>query len=49
MASLQAAAVKNPASIPRWEIILSAAHTAETALEANGNAKLVLTELMLAL
>jgi DNA polymerase-3 subunit delta' len=49
IASLQAAATKNAAAIPRWHTILEAASTAETALERSGNAKLVLTELMLAL
>lgn len=49
LASLQAAATKNSAAIPRWQQILEAADTALSALERNGNTKLVLTELMLAL
>ena len=49
LASLQAAATKNPTSLPRWHTILEAANTAEGALERSGNAKIVLTELMLAL
>lgn len=49
LASLQAAAIKNPGGLPRWQAILAAADTAGTALERNGNIKLVLTELMLAL
>ncbi|HSX43368.1 MAG TPA: AAA family ATPase [Candidatus Saccharimonadales bacterium] len=48
-ASLQAAAGKNPAAIPRWQAILQAAITAGDALDKNGNTKLVLSELMLAL
>jgi len=48
-ASLQSAAAKNPAAIPRWQAILQAAHTAGDALGQNGNTKLVLSELMLAL
>jgi DNA polymerase III delta prime subunit len=47
VASLQTAAVKNPAAITRWQTVLEAADTAGTALERNGNTKLVLTELML--
>lgn len=49
MASLDAAARKGAASVTRWQNILQAAHTAQDALERSGNAKLVLTELMLAL
>jgi DNA polymerase-3 subunit delta' len=49
LASLQAAAGKNPGALPRWQAILEAADTAEAALESSGNAKIVLTELMLAL
>jgi len=49
MASLNAAATKNPASVTRWQTVLQAAHTAQDALERSGNVKLVLTELMLAL
>lgn len=49
MASLQAAAAKGSASLDRWKNILQAANTAQEAFECNGNAKLVLTELMLAL
>lgn len=49
VASLQAAASKNPAALPRWQAVLSAADTAGTALDRSGNTKLVLTELMLAL
>lgn len=49
VASLQSAASKNPASISRWQSILEAADVAGSALERNGNTKLVLTELMLAL
>ena len=48
-ASLQAAASKNPTAIPRWQAILRAAVTAGDGLSRNGNAKLVLSELMLAL
>ena len=49
MASLEAAAHKGSASLQRWQTVLQAAHTAQDALERSGNAKLVLTELMLAL
>ncbi|HSX05143.1 MAG TPA: AAA family ATPase [Candidatus Saccharimonadales bacterium] len=49
MASLQMTATKNPSALPRWHAILEAATTAEDALERNGNTKIVLTELMLAL
>jgi DNA polymerase III delta prime subunit len=49
LASLQATAQKNPNGLGRWQTILQAAETAGVALERNGNAKLVLTELMLAL
>lgn len=49
MASLPAAATKNSAAVPRWQQILEAADVAGAALERNGNTKLVLTELMLAL
>jgi DNA polymerase III delta prime subunit len=49
VASLQAAAVKNPTAISRWQTILEAGYTAAAALDANGNTKLVLSELMLAL
>jgi DNA polymerase III delta prime subunit len=49
MASLQAAAAKNPSGITRWQSVLHAADTASAALEQSGNVKLVLTELMLAL
>lgn len=48
-ASLQAAAGKNAPSLDRWKEVLQAAHTAQEAYARNGNAKLVLTELMLAL
>jgi len=49
MASLDAAAHKGAPSVMRWQTILQSAHTAQDALECSGNAKLVLTELMLAL
>lgn len=49
MASLEAAASKGANSVDRWKNVLQAAHTAQDALERSGNAKLVLTELMLAL
>ncbi len=48
MASLEAAARKGN-SVERWRVVLQAAHTAESALLRSGNAKLVLTELMLAI
>jgi len=48
-ASLEAAAVKGATTTPRWRGILQAAYSAQEALEKSGNAKLVLTELMLAL
>jgi replication-associated recombination protein RarA len=48
-ASLQAAATKQAPTLPRWQAVLEAAHTAGDALERSGNAKIVLTELMLAL
>lgn len=49
MASLQAAATRGATAVNRWKAVLQAAHTAQEAYERNGNAKLVLTELMLAL
>ncbi len=49
MASLESAAAKGASSIGRWKDVLQAAHTAQDAFELSGNAKLVLTELMLAL
>lgn len=49
MASLDAGAKRNPASIDRWRAILESTHTAQEALSQSGNTKLVLTELMLAL
>ncbi|HSX06972.1 MAG TPA: AAA family ATPase [Candidatus Saccharimonadia bacterium] len=48
-ASLEAAALKGATTLARWRDILQAAYTAQNALEQSGNAKLVLTELMLAL
>jgi replication-associated recombination protein RarA len=48
-ASVEAAAMKGAATMHRWREILQAAYTAQDALERSGNAKLVLTELMLAL
>ena len=48
MASLEAAAHRGT-PVKRWQEVLQAAHTAQEALEQSGNAKLVLTELMLAL
>lgn len=48
-ASLEVAATKGAATVPRWRDMLQVAYTAENALERSGNAKLVLTELMLAL
>jgi DNA polymerase III delta prime subunit len=49
MASLQSAAQKGAASLKRWQQVLEAANTAQEALEQKGNAKLVLSELMLSL
>lgn len=49
IASLQAAASKGSSSLDKWKQVLEAANTAQEALERNGNAKLVLTELMLGL
>lgn len=49
MASLQAAANKGAKSLDRWKDVLQAAHTAQEAFARSGNAKLVLTELMLSL
>ncbi|HSX16254.1 MAG TPA: AAA family ATPase [Candidatus Saccharimonadales bacterium] len=49
MASLEAAVGKGAASVSRWKDVLQAAHTAQNALSQSGNAKLVLTELMLEL
>jgi replication-associated recombination protein RarA len=46
-ASLDSAARKGAASVERWSTVLQAAHIAEDALARSGNAKLVLTELML--
>lgn len=48
-ASIGTAAAKSNSRLDRWQHVLAAAYTAEDALEQNGNAKLVLTELMLAL
>lgn len=48
-ASLHAAASKTSPTLNRWKDVLHAAHVAEEAYARNGNAKLVLTELMLAL
>ncbi len=48
-ASLEAAAAKGATTMSRWRDILQAAYTAQDALERSANAKLVLTELMLAL
>lgn len=49
MASLESAARKGGANVHRWQSVLEAAHTAQDALDHSGNAKLVLTELMLAM
>lgn len=49
MASLESAAQKGSASLERWQQVLRASQTAQEAFERSGNAKLVLTELMLAL
>ncbi len=49
MASLEAAASKGATSVKRWQEVLQAAHAAQDALSHSGNAKLVLTQLMLAL
>jgi len=49
IASLEAAASKGAATVDRWRDILQAVHTVQDTLERNGNAKLALTELMLAL
>ncbi len=48
-ASLHAAANKQSPSLDRWKEVLQAAHIAQEAYARNGNAKLVLSELMLAL
>lgn len=48
-ATLERAAVQNPASLARWQRVLAAGMTAQVALAQNGNTKLVLTDLMLAL
>jgi len=47
--SLEAAASKQTNNLDRWASILQAAHCAQEAMSRNGNTKLVLTELMLAL
>ena len=47
--SLERVATHNPAAITNWHKILQAANTAHEALLRNGSAKLVLTDLMLAL
>lgn len=49
LASLEPAARKGGAGVARWQTVLQAAATAENALMHNGNTKLVLTELMLAM
>lgn len=49
VASMQAAAAKGAASIDKWQIILQAVDVAQESLARSGNAKLVLTELMLAI
>jgi len=49
MVSLEATAHRGMEPVRRWQMVLQAAHTAQGALERSGNAKLVLTELMLAL
>lgn len=49
IASLEAAAQKGNTSVERWKSVLQAAHVADEALARNGNTKLVLTELMLAM
>lgn len=49
MASLPAAASRGAATVDRWKNVLQVANTAQGAIERNGNTKLVLTELMLAL
>lgn len=49
MASLESAANRGVDSLKRWQNVLHAAHTADAALRRSGNAKLVLTELMLSL
>jgi len=49
MASLEAAASRGATSVERWKNILQASHIAQQAFDRNGNAKIVLTELMLAL
>lgn len=48
-ASLEATAQRGSAGIARWHTILQAAHTAQDTLAQNGNSRLALTELMLAL
>ncbi len=47
--SLESAANKGTTTLERWAKILQASHVASDALEHNGNAKLLLTELMLSL
>lgn len=49
VASMQAAAVKGATSIDKWQTILQAVDVAQESLARSGSAKLVLTELMLAM
>lgn len=47
--SVQNAAIQNSPSMSQWHRIYSAAHTASGSLNKNGNVKITMTELMLAL
>jgi hypothetical protein len=46
---LESAAGKTAATLERWGGVLQASYNAQSALAANGNVKLVLTNLMLSL
>jgi DNA polymerase-3 subunit delta' len=49
MASLHAAASRGANTVDRWKNILAASTVAQQAFDKNGNAKIILTELMLAI
>jgi len=49
MASLHAAASRRANTVDRWKNILAASTVAQQAFDKNGNAKIILTELMLAI
>jgi DNA polymerase III delta prime subunit len=49
MASLHAAASRGASTVDRWKNILAASTVAQQAFDKNGNAKIILTELMLAI